>query len=61
MKVFVSERANRDLLSIYSYVWQRNPTAVDALLQRIDEKFQQLSQLPFIGRERSSLLRGFAA
>ena len=55
MKVLISERANRDLLSIYSYIWQRNPIAADAVLQRIDEKFQQLCELPFIGRERSSL------
>jgi toxin ParE1/3/4 len=58
MNVFISERANEDLLSIYSYLWQRNPTAADAILQRIDEKFQQLSELPFIGRERSSLAPG---
>jgi toxin ParE1/3/4 len=55
MKVLISDKASADLLSIYSYVEQRNPTAADAILRRIDEKFQQLSDLPFIGRERSSL------
>jgi plasmid stabilization system protein ParE len=55
MKVFVSDKANRDLLRIYRYIEQRNPVAAEAVLRRIDEKFGQLSDLPFIGRERSSL------
>ena len=45
-------------MRIYSYMAQRNPTAAEAILQRIDEKFSQLSGLPFIGRERSSLAPG---
>jgi toxin ParE1/3/4 len=58
MQVLLSDKASRDLLRIYSYITERNPTAADALVQRIDEKFDQLSDLPFIGRERSSLAPG---
>jgi toxin ParE1/3/4 len=58
MKIFVSDKANRDLLRIYSYFEQRNPTAADAILRRIDEKFGQLAAFPFIGRQRSSLAPG---
>jgi toxin ParE1/3/4 len=55
MKVFISDKARRDLLRIYAFIEARNPRAAEAILRRIDEKFEQLSGLPFIGRERSSL------
>jgi toxin ParE1/3/4 len=55
MKVLVSDKANRDLLRTYAYLVARSPAAAEATLRRIDEKFRQLSDLPFIGRERSSL------
>ena len=37
---------------------QRSPAAAESVLSRVDEKFRQLSGLPFIGRERSSLAPG---
>ncbi|HEY4857186.1 MAG TPA: type II toxin-antitoxin system RelE/ParE family toxin [Xanthobacteraceae bacterium] len=40
------------------YIAERNPTAAEKSLRRIDEKFYQLSDLPFIGRERSSIAPG---
>ena len=55
MKVLISNKAKIDLLRIYSYLAERNPTAAEATLLRIDEKFSQLAELPFIGRERTSL------
>ena len=58
MKVFVSDKANRDLLRIYSYFEQRSPTAAESILRRIGEKFDQLAALPFIGRQRPSLAAG---
>jgi toxin ParE1/3/4 len=58
MKVFVSDGAGSDLLGIYSYIAKHNPTAAETLVRRIDEKFQQLASLPFIGRERSTLAPG---
>jgi plasmid stabilization system protein ParE len=61
MKVFISEKANRDLLSIYSYIEKRNPTAAEAILRRIDEKFEQISGFPSSGANGPALLRAFAA
>jgi toxin ParE1/3/4 len=58
MKVLASDKAGKDLLQIYSYIAERNPTAAEALVRRIDEKFDHISYLPFIGRERSSLAPG---
>jgi toxin ParE1/3/4 len=58
MKVRLSDKAGKDLLQIYSYIAERNPTAAEAFVRRIDEKFDQISYLPFIGRERSSLAPG---
>ncbi len=58
MKVLLSNKAQGDLLRVYSYIAERNPRAAEDILQRIDEKFGQLSELPFIGRERSILAPG---
>jgi toxin ParE1/3/4 len=58
MKLLVSDKANWDLLRTYSYLAQRSPTAAESVLRRIDEKFNQLLSLPFIGRERPSLAQG---
>ena len=58
MKVVVSDRANSDLLRIYLYLAPRNQAAADAVIERIDKRFEQLSRFPFIGRERSSLAPG---
>ena len=55
MKVLLSDKARADLLRIYCYIAERNPTAAETLVRRIDEKFDQIADLPFIGRERSSL------
>jgi toxin ParE1/3/4 len=58
MKIFVSDKARRDLLHTFSYLAERNPTAAEVFLRAIDGKFEQLCRFPFIGRERSSLVEG---
>jgi toxin ParE1/3/4 len=55
MKIFRSEKAERDLLQIYAYLADWNPQAADALIEEIDAKFKNLTRFPFIGRKRSSL------
>jgi toxin ParE1/3/4 len=55
MKVIVSERADADLLGIFRYLVERNPAAAEAAIRRIDQKFNNLSRFPFIGRERTTL------
>jgi toxin ParE1/3/4 len=58
MKVFVSDRADADLLQIYRYLAERNPAAAKSAIRDIDRKFANLSRFPFIGRERGSLAPG---
>jgi toxin ParE1/3/4 len=58
MKIVLSGKARRDLLAIYAYLAERSPRAADALIQRIDEKFVNLSHFPFMVGERSSLALG---
>jgi len=58
MKIVVSEQADADLLQIFQYLADRNSHAADAVAREIDRKFMNLSDFPFIGRERSSLARG---
>jgi toxin ParE1/3/4 len=58
MKIFISEKAREDLLQIFSYVAERNQLAAENIIEAIDAKFGQLSRLPYIGRERTSLADG---
>jgi toxin ParE1/3/4 len=58
MKIFVSEQADSDLLQIHAYLVARNPAASLALADRFDRAFRNLAQFPFIGRDRSSLIKG---
>jgi toxin ParE1/3/4 len=58
MKIFVSDRADSDLLHIVSYLADRSPSAAQSAAREIDRKFENLSHFPFIGRERSSLAPG---
>ena len=55
MKIFVSDAADKDLLQIYAYLFERNPVAAGSLAREINSKFGNLSRFPFIGRERTSL------
>jgi toxin ParE1/3/4 len=58
MKIFISERASRDLLKIFSDLAERNQFAAENIIEAIDRKFEHLSRFPFIGRERTSLAEG---
>ena len=58
MKVILADKAKSDLFQIYSYIEQRSPLGAEKILARIDKKFDQLTWIPFIGRERSSLTPG---
>ena len=53
MRVFLSDAAKADLISIYSYVAERNLAAADAIAEDINIKFDNLKHFPFIGRDRS--------
>jgi toxin ParE1/3/4 len=58
MKIVVSQAAANDLLQIYSYLAEYNEGAAEAILGRIDRKFEELARFPFIGRERTALAPG---
>jgi toxin ParE1/3/4 len=58
MKVVVSQKADSDLLRIFSHLCERNPLAAENLIGAVDQKLEQLSRFPFIGRERATLLSG---
>jgi len=59
MKVFVSDRANLDLLQLFSYLAEHDPAVAEAILAAIDRKLENLRRFPFIGRERPSLVPAF--
>jgi plasmid stabilization system protein ParE len=61
MKIVVSEKAKSDLFQLYLYVAPRNSAAADAIVERINRRFEQLVRFPFIGRPRASLAPGIAA
>jgi|tagenome__1003787_1003787.scaffolds.fasta_scaffold19849771_2 toxin ParE1/3/4 len=58
MKVLVSDKAASDLLQLYAYLLERNPSAARAAIETIHVKFSNLMHFPFIGRARSTLGAG---
>ncbi len=55
MKIEISGKARSDLTAIYRYLADRNRTAAENLVGDINQKLDQLSRFPSIGRERSEL------
>jgi len=58
MRIVLSDKAKSDLFRIYYYIEERNPKAAEAFVRRVDAIFANLTQFPFIGRERSRLALG---
>ncbi|MCP3416520.1 type II toxin-antitoxin system RelE/ParE family toxin [Bradyrhizobium brasilense] len=61
LRIVVSLRARSDVLDIHSYLADRSPAAADRMLVRLSERFDDLSEFPLLGRDRSELrpsLRG---
>jgi toxin ParE1/3/4 len=48
-------RASADLIEIWEYIAADNMDAADALIDRIDAKFQAIAAQPSMGRDRSEL------
>lgn len=58
----VSDRAHSDLAEIWEYIAERNPTAADKLLGKIERIFDLLAAQPRCGEQREELtaeLRSF--
>lgn len=51
-KLRITDGAQTDLLDIWLYIAKDSERAADALTEKIIEKFDQLLQLPQMGRER---------
>jgi toxin ParE1/3/4 len=58
MKVIVSDRADADLVQIYRHLSDQSPAGAESIAREIAGKIRNLSDFPFIGRERSSLAHG---
>jgi toxin ParE1/3/4 len=55
MKIRISGKARIELMQIYSYLAERNADVAETFLQDINSKLRQLSNFPFMGRERPEL------
>lgn len=53
-----TDRAEEDLIEIWTYVASDNPTAADRLLDRIDEVCGRLAENPRMGPARPDLAAG---
>jgi toxin ParE1/3/4 len=61
VRVVISLRARSDILNIHSYLAERSLVAANRLLPRFSQRFDELREFPFIGRDRSEFrpsLRG---
>lgn len=57
-KILLKPQAETDLVEIWVYIAQDNPTAADELLNIIDDKCITLSESPLIGKARDELVPG---
>jgi toxin ParE1/3/4 len=57
-RVTRSARAAEDLIEIWSYIAEDNPTAADQLLDKIDETCARLAEFPNLGQARPDLRQG---
>jgi toxin ParE1/3/4 len=53
MEVRVSGKARSDLLKSYQYFADRNRDVAERYASAVDLRFRQLSDFPYLGRERS--------
>ncbi|MGN6584638.1 MAG: type II toxin-antitoxin system RelE/ParE family toxin [Rhizobiaceae bacterium] len=53
-----SERAEEDLIQIWSYIAQQNPRAADQLLDRLQQRWELLASQPRSGLARNDIGSG---
>jgi len=58
VKLKVTAQAREDLREIEEYIGQHNPKAAVTFVQRLTERFQELCEMPGIGRKRDELAAG---
>ena len=54
----LTQRAEDDLIAIWTYIATHNPRAADQLLDDIDTKARLLSEFPEIGQARPDIAEG---
>lgn len=57
-RVFYTAQADADLLDLWDYIAQDNPTAATAQLRQIAASCQTLADMPGISRARPEIRRG---
>jgi toxin ParE1/3/4 len=58
LAIVLTPRANADLEEIWMFIAADNPAQADDFIDLIDEKFQNLSRQPGLGRRREELVAG---
>jgi plasmid stabilization system protein ParE len=58
MRVIVSDEADSDLLTIFSYLHQQSPQAAELIAGEIDRCFQNMSSFPLRLAARPDLIWG---
>lgn len=57
-KARLSDQAKEDLVGLWEYIAQENPTAADRLLQKLVAQYKSLAENPGLGRLREELRPG---
>ncbi|WP_213460381.1 type II toxin-antitoxin system RelE/ParE family toxin [Thiocapsa sp.] len=57
--VTISNQAREDLIAIWEYVADNNPSAADRLLDMLDARIDRLADHPFLGPARPDIARDF--
>jgi len=58
LAIVLTPRANADLGEIWIFIAADNPAQADNFIDLIDEKFQNLTRQPGLGRRREELVAG---
>jgi toxin ParE1/3/4 len=56
-EVTLSKQARQDLIAIWNYIADDNPTAADTLLDTLDKKIALLADHPLLGPARPDIAR----
>ena len=57
-KARLSDQAKEDLVAMWEYIAQDNPSAADRLLQKLVQQYRSLADNPGMGRSRDELRPG---
>lgn len=58
LSIVRTDRADEDLIDIWSHIAAENPNAADRVLDAIEARWQQLAQHPYSGVAREDIAEG---